>query len=92
MREACCCLPTRPSSPGDKQHLEALNAIITQPSMTIEGKGKDTVQAPSFIHLLMASNENWVVPSSLDARRFFVLDVTADKKRDREYFKHSGPS
>lgn len=73
--------------PGDRQHVGALKAIITQPYLTIEGKGKDTVQAPNFIHLIMASNDDWVVPASLDARRFFVLDVRATHKGDRPYFR-----
>ena len=72
--------------PGDRQHVGALKAIITQPYLTIEPKGRDTVQAPNFIHLILASNEDWVVPASLEARRFFVLNVLADKKFDREYF------
>jgi hypothetical protein len=72
--------------PGDRQHIGTLNAIITQPYLTIEGKGRDIVLAPNFIHLLMASNEDWVVPASLDARRFFVLDVLPDKVGDRAYF------
>jgi hypothetical protein len=72
--------------PGDRQHVGTLKAIITQPYLTIEAKGRDTIQAPNFIHLLMASNDDWVVPASLDARRFFVLDVLADRRGDRVYF------
>jgi hypothetical protein len=73
--------------PGDRQHVGALKALITQPYLTIEGKGKDTVLAPNFIHLIMASNDDWVVPASLDARRFSVLDVLPTHKGDRPYFR-----
>ena len=35
----------------------------------------------------MASNSRWVVPASLEARRFFVLDVSNEKARDYAYFQ-----
>ena len=35
----------------------------------------------------MASNEEWVVPASLEARRFFVLDVSNEKVGHYDYFK-----
>jgi hypothetical protein len=41
---------------------------------------------PNFVHLMMASNEQWVVPAALDARRFCVFEVAEDRKDDRPYF------
>jgi len=35
----------------------------------------------------MASNSRWVVPAALEARRFFVLDVSNEKARQHAYFK-----
>lgn len=35
---------------------------------------------------MMASNSDWVVPASLEARRFFVLDVRDDRMDDFAYF------
>jgi Family of unknown function (DUF5906) len=72
---------------GDKQHVGVLKAIITEDSLTIEAKYANAVETPNFLHLMMASNEEWVVPAGLEARRFLVLLVAATKVRDFAYFK-----
>jgi hypothetical protein len=63
-----------------------LKSIITEPYLTIEGKYQNAVQTPNFLHLMMASNEEWVVPASLEARRFCVYEVSTAKKDDHAYF------
>lgn len=71
---------------GDRQHIGALNSLITEPYLTIEAKFANAVQAPNFLHVMMASNEQWVVPAARDARRYFVLDVSEQMKGDHAYF------
>jgi Family of unknown function (DUF5906) len=71
---------------GDRQHVGALKAIITEPQLTIEAKFQNATQVPNFLHLIMASNEEWVVPASLSARRFCVLNVPDTVKSNHEYF------
>lgn len=71
---------------GDRQHVGVLKSIITEPYLTIEGKYQNAVQTPNFLHLMMASNEEWVVPASLEARRFFVLEVSNAHKDDHGWF------
>lgn len=71
---------------GDKQGEGTLKALITEDTHQIELKGIDPVQVKNYIHLIVASNHDWVVPAGSDARRFFVLDVTEAHKEDREYF------
>ena len=71
---------------GDKQHVGALKALITEPHLTIEGKYANTLQSPNFLHVMMASNEEWVVPASIGSRRFFVLEVPDTVKGDQAYF------
>src|SRR4051812_18894365 len=56
---------------GDRQHVAVLKRIVTEPTLTIEGKHQDAIEAPNFIHLIMASNENWGGPASLASRRRF---------------------
>ena len=73
--------------PNDGHHVGVLKALITQPYLTIEAKGENIVLSPNFVHLIMASNAGWVVPASLEARRFFILDVLATHIGDRPYFK-----
>lgn len=71
---------------GDRAHVGILKALITEPFLTIEAKYQNAVQMPNFVHLMMASNEDWVVPAALDARRFFVLEVSAARANDHSYF------
>lgn len=71
---------------GDRAHTGVLKAIITEPYLTIEGKYQNAVQAPNFLHLMMASNEEWVIPASLEARRFLVLEVPNTRRDDHAYF------
>ena len=54
--------------------------------LTIESKYQNAMQMPNYIHLMMASNEDWVVPASLDARRFFVLEVSPACANHHAYF------
>jgi hypothetical protein len=71
---------------GDKVHIGALKSIITEPYLTVEAKFQNAVQTPNFLHVIMASNEEWVVPAALDARRFFVLEVAEAAKSNHAYF------
>jgi len=51
-----------------------------------EAKGRDAVLGRNRIHLMMASNNEWVVPASSEARRFAVFDVSPIHKQDAAYF------
>ena len=72
---------------GDKAHVGTLKALVTEPTMTIEAKYANAVQARNHLKVMMASNEDWVVPASLDSRRFFVLDVNDNRRGDHAYFR-----
>jgi hypothetical protein len=71
---------------GDKAHVGVLKALVTEPTLTIEGKYQNAVEAPNYLHLMLASNEAWVVPASLEARRFFVLNVSDRCANNHDYF------
>jgi len=71
---------------GDKQGEGVLKTIITEPTLTIEGKGRDVVQARNMLHIIVASNNEWVVPAGLEERRFAVFEVSDKKMQDRVYF------
>jgi hypothetical protein len=64
-----------------------LKALITEPTIPIEGKGKDVITAPNHLHVMMASNEDWVIPAGRMERRFMVQEVTDDHAQDPAYFK-----
>lgn len=71
---------------GDKGHESVLKGLITEPYLDIEAKFRDLVEAVNRLHIMMASNEAWVVPAGMDERRFFVLDVSDEFANNHEYF------
>jgi hypothetical protein len=71
---------------GDKKSEGTLKALITEEHIVVEQKGIDSEASPNYIHLIMASNSDWVVPVALDDRRFFMLDVADDHRKDTSYF------
>jgi 5S rRNA maturation endonuclease (ribonuclease M5) len=71
---------------GDRQGEGTLKALITEPSIMIEPKGIDPFMMPNRLKIMMASNNEWVVPATADERRYFMLEVSAEFVGDRAYF------
>ena len=71
---------------GDKQAEGILKALITEPQIMIEPKGKDSYMASNYANIIIASNNDWIVPAGVDERRFLVLDVSEKYQQDHEYF------
>ena len=72
---------------GDKKSEGRLKAIITEDRITVEEKYQPKMMMRNRLKIMMASNEQWVVPATADERRFFVLDVSDRCKGDASYFK-----
>lgn len=72
---------------GDRQAEGILKGMVTEKHIAIEPKGKDAFMVENHMRLIVASNNDWVIPAGLDERRFFVIDVSDKKMQDREYFK-----
>ncbi len=72
---------------GDKREIGRFKAMITDPTCTIEGKGKDVIHVRNFRHIILSSNEEWPIHLDPDDRRVFVLSVSERRKNDRKYFK-----
>jgi hypothetical protein len=60
---------------ANRQDADALKTLVTEPKFSSEGKGAAILQWPNYLHIMMASNADWVVNASLDSRRYFVLKV-----------------
>jgi hypothetical protein len=65
---------------GNKASVGALKRLITEPTLAIERKGIDVIEEPNFVHLFMATNEDWAIPAGLDERRFLALKVSSRYK------------
>ena len=71
---------------GDKASEGAIKAMVTDETSAVEFKGKDIITVKNYKRLVLASNNDWVVPRDMDDRRFFVLDVSDVHKEDQAYF------
>ncbi|MBR0876894.1 bifunctional DNA primase/polymerase [Bradyrhizobium liaoningense] len=63
--------------PYDKAAANKLKHLITEKRITIEGKGRDAVEARNIIHIMMASNENWIIEAARNERRYVVANANA---------------
>jgi len=85
LRHLCLLFADEAVAPGSEGE-GALKGLITEATIPIEAKGVDVVQAENHLHVVMASNKEWVVPAGADARRFAVFNVSDERKGDKEYF------
>ena len=82
---------------GDKKGEGVLKALITEPRLQLEAKFRDPIMVDNRLRIIVASNNDWVVPTGIGDRRWFVLDVantfagtghedywTSALRRDRE--------
>jgi hypothetical protein len=72
--------------PGNKGAEGELKRLLTEPTLLIENKGRDTFSVPNMLHVIMASNEDWVVPAGEHERRFFVCEVADCHMQDGAWF------
>jgi Family of unknown function (DUF5906)/RepB DNA-primase N-terminal domain len=72
---------------GDKAGEGALKHLVTDEELLIEGKHRDAFMVRNLSRLIIASNEKWVVPAGIRARRWCVLDVADTHANDRAYFR-----
>lgn len=73
-------------APGDKTAEGRLKRMITEPTLTIEAKGRDPVDEPNRLHIMMASNNDWVVPAGEHERRFVVQHVADTHRQEAAWF------
>lgn len=71
---------------GDKQGESVLKGLVTESTIAIERKGLDVEHVPNMLKIIMASNNDWVVPAGVDERRFCVLAVSSIRQQDLPYF------
>lgn len=64
-----------------------LKGLITERDLLIEGKGTTARVQSNCLHLILAGNDDYVVPVGSFDRRFFVLDVGEGSMQDRTYFE-----
>lgn len=71
---------------GDKTAEATMKGLITEPTISIERKGVDIAPMKNYLHVIMASNEKWVVPAAEDERRYMVQHVTRKWQQQKHKF------
>jgi hypothetical protein len=71
---------------GDKAHVDVLKGLITEYTLTTEGKYRPVVTSRNRLHILIISNRDWVVPASITARRFAITEALDTRREDHDYF------
>ena len=71
---------------GDKKAEGPLKSLITDELIMYEEKYIPVFKLNNYTHFIFASNRDWFVPSDMDDRRFFVIEVSDQHKEDFDYF------
>ena len=71
---------------GDKAAEGKLKDLATGKNTSYERKGLDPYEGQNYTRIMIASNEDWVVPASSGGRRWFVLEVGDERQQDHAYF------
>lgn len=87
LRDCCLLFADEAFWPGYRDQEGNLKRLITEPTLFIEPKGLDAFEVPNMIHLVMVSNNDWVIPAAIGARRFAVFYVSEHHKQEKPWFK-----
>lgn len=72
---------------GDKKSEGLLKSMVTEQVLNIEQKFRDLTTVKNHINLIIASNNENIVPAGVDERRFFVTDISEAQKQNKAYFE-----
>lgn len=71
---------------GDKRAEGRLKGLITGQHHSIERKGFESYRVRNLTRVAIIGNEKWLVPASVDERRFAVFNVGDGRRQDRKFF------
>lgn len=72
---------------NQKQAESVLKGLVTESTLQVERKGVDTEPARNCLHIIVASNDEWVVPATEDERRWAVFKMSDAHAQDESYFR-----
>ncbi|WP_300055213.1 primase-helicase family protein [uncultured Roseobacter sp.] len=83
-----CCLLFADEVDWDSRRSSAqLKGMVTEESLFIEPKGVDATNQPNYLHIIIASNNEWVIPAAPGERRFAVFGVHSHRKKEKAYWR-----
>ncbi len=71
---------------GEKSAEGTLKRLITEDTLNITLKGYDTYKVRNRLRIGISSNEHWMVPVSMDERRFCVCKAWDGRIVDQDWF------
>src|SRR5664279_938258 len=72
---------------GDRPGEQILKALITEDTFQLERKNYDPIPVKNRLRVMIASNNQWIVPVGTRGRRYAVFDVS-DKYADEKSREH----
>lgn len=72
---------------GDKRNEAVLKGLITERRRVARAKFRAAEATANCLHIIMAANEDWVVPAGPHERRYFVLQAGENHLQDKPYFR-----
>ncbi|MEM1150216.1 MAG: primase-helicase family protein [Pseudomonadota bacterium] len=90
-RDCCLLFADEVIWDGDRKAEAKIKTFLTEPTLTIEGKGKDAVSWPNMLHVVISSNSEWIVPAGPYERRYAVFDVSDEQRQQQAYFSRCMP-
>ncbi|WP_413499145.1 primase-helicase family protein [Buttiauxella gaviniae] len=70
----------------DARCADRLKALISEPTINLERKGKDPEPMPNYARFVFASNHDRVIRAGLRERRYLVLEPDGTRAQDKGYF------
>jgi hypothetical protein len=86
MRQCSFLFADEAYAPDDKGAEGTLKRLITEPTLIVEPKGRDVMEEPNRLHVMFASNEDWVVPAGAFERRYVIQNVANTHRQDPSWF------
>lgn len=69
--------------PGDKEAEGRMKSLITSETLDTEQKNVDAVSITNRLHIVMCTNNEWVIPATKDERRYFMEEVNNKYAQNR---------
>ncbi len=70
---------------GNVKDVGAMKEFITDDTIVINKKGKDSYMIKNYANTIITTNEDWIVKVDKNDRRFNLLECSSDKY-DKEYY------
>jgi len=86
LRQCCFLFGDECYAPQDRRAEGQIKRVITESTLFIEPKGRGKFRVPNMLHVMLASNHDWVVPAGPHERRYMVENVAETHRQDAKWF------